>query len=191
MSCEYIITGYDYAELSDEAKKVAFAIVREGLTTEPVEEWITEAMHRAINEALGRCADDERLPDGVEMSYDIGWHQGSFVSLSGRLNRSDAPALSWPIGSDYAVFRQHRWSGDLTVHDENGDEVNEERYALLPHEIRQAYDAAMKAGRDEWESQGSDDAVRDWLVESGCIFYEDGKAIPFDVRRRGKAKVAS
>lgn len=189
MSWEYTITGYEYDELSDEAKKVAFAIVQEGLSAEPMEELIVEEMQRTINEAFGRDADDERLPDGLNLSYDIGWVQRAFVSLDGRLNRSDAPALPWPVSAQYAVFRT--WSGDLTVHDEHGDELDEERYAALEEQMREVYAAAMKAGRDEWERQGSDEVVRDWMNDVGCVFYEDGKAIPFDVRRRGKAKVAS
>jgi hypothetical protein len=174
-------TTYSYDELNETAKGNALGAVQNMLA----ESWdsfdvdrISEAIVYALAKALGSPgwdtygSGDFTGIKGLKVAeWDVSYR--SFLAFDGYLTPETAPKLPWPDDSD--LFRvgptNEVWttSGfDLWLN--NRDDVKAFKYAW-----DSALEAALKAGREEYEYMSSEEAAQEYIDANEPEFTETGE----------------
>ena len=129
MSQEITVTRYLFSELSDEAKEKAIENEMTSLSALDYSHEITECLEDKLARELSGEAE---IPNSLEISWDLSYSQGSGVSFEGRLEKAEAPFLTWPEGAAWAEFSRidRHYSHAYTVrpyfYDEESEELSDE-----------------------------------------------------------------
>jgi hypothetical protein len=122
---EYLIKRYSFDELNDEAKEKAIEAARNKLYMS-LESYETEEFLRfKLEEELGAN------PAEIDIHFSLSYSQGDGVALYGKLNKSEAPNLSWIDGVDHIKLVKNSWAHhyshyntfNVEFYDENYEEI--------------------------------------------------------------------
>ena len=185
---EYLITRYSFDELSDESKAVAIETERTLAHQDMPEMFLTEELRQILADEL--YGDDYAL--GLEINYDLSYSQGSGVSFTGELTRTNAPKLTWPEGASYAQLIRtdshysHAYTVRAELFDVEGDYLlDSPAVELFRDQIRDTCKVMERKGYAWIDDYTSEANAIESLKEAGDIFLESGKvSIPQGVTVR-------
>jgi hypothetical protein len=196
------VTVYPFDELDSQAQDHAIEQVQQEQINAPWDsadiEMIEETIVYALAEALRAPGWDtygEGDFPGIPHVRMLGWDldRGQSLTVSGQLDRANAPGLPWVDGIDAVELGGMRHGTEVTVtvsepdctcpvdtywHAEDcapiAPAVTDEHISAIEDAVTDALHAAWTAGRDELESWHSTDYARELVANGAYEFTVDG-----------------
>jgi hypothetical protein len=179
-------TVYKFDELDDSAQAKAVEQIRDKLAADwwdsSDNDQVTEEIVYTIAEQLKTPGWDTYGPGdfpGIPHLTIKGWdlERGEYVSVQGRLNAENAPALPWSIAT-HASLTRYRHGGQVEWFEDDSSwplVADMEEVQALQQAWENVLHAAIKAGRDAIEYKTSEEYARDWLAgNDNQEFDEEG-----------------
>ena len=179
MPTEHITYSFKFDELSDEAKTVAVETVAGKLSGDWWDsadiECVSEAVVYHLAEAFKSPGWDTfgegDFPGIAGVTLD-GWDvdRGSYVAVSGRLDRDNAPALPWVESIDCVRLESSAYGTSVGVEADEAEGVDDMQDA-----VRDALNEALITGRRVVEYIGSEENAREWIDNHEPDFHANGR----------------
>ena len=172
---EYRVTRYTFAELSEAAKEKAISDAQQAAYEEDITWLLTEQLEEDLAEDLG--ASNE-----LKLYYSLSYSQGDGVALDGRLDKSQAPTLTWPARAEYAYIKHsghyyHEHSFSVSFCDAEGEDVEPE-VEVMTQQLRDVCRKLERNGYAILEHYASREVALEWLNEQDADFTPEGKFSP-------------
>ena len=170
---EYTVRRYSFNELQGEAREKAVTEMRQLLSAADFSYELEEYLTECVDTAVGGSN------EGLEVHFSLSYCQGDGVALYGRLDRDEAPDLSWPEGASYAQLTRNQWSNHYSHYNSFNVEVfnaedEEVEVGYIEEQLRDLCRQLARDGYNFIEGVSSEEAALEMLAEAGEVFIIDG-----------------
>lgn len=171
---DYKVRRYSFEELEGEARERAVTELRQSLGELDFSYELTEYLSEYVDAALGG------VNSQLDLRYSLGYCQGDGVALYGRVDRENAPDLSWPEGASYAELSRNQWSHQYSHYNSFNVEVfnsedEEVEVGYIEVQLRDLCRELTRVGYNFIEGMSSEELAIEQLREADAVFTIEGK----------------
>jgi hypothetical protein len=169
------VRRYSYEELDGEAKAKAVLGMQLRLQEWLDSQEIEDHLKYKIEQELGG------MPEDIELAFSLSYCQGDGVAIYGKINKDEAPSLTWPTGAHHVRLERssisnhysHWNSFNIEIYDENYDQLPGDK--VLNSQLRDLCRQLENYGYRYIEDQTSEQSAIEYLeMNYGDEFLLDG-----------------